>query len=157
MTFGIGHKRILFLCCGWSCVPSNVLLDQMTSCILSKCGLFSTVDEHMRFQSASSTKRLLAFWANVHLFSAIRERLLIQVSSRTKWLLALKTIKYPFPVVGLHMPLQNFWTTAWLLAPCEILHFPSSVGDAAFLWRWFVIINELIVLRRTRRHCAKTL
>ena len=56
---GIGHKRMLFLCCGWSCVPSNVLCDQMTSCILSKCGLFSTVDEHVRFQSASRPNNFL--------------------------------------------------------------------------------------------------
>ena len=66
MTFGIGHTHMLFLCCGWPCVPSNVLLvpndflhscgyflhcgwacafskwqlDQMISWILSKCASF---------------------------------------------------------------------------------------------------------------------
>ena len=131
----------------------------MTSCILSKCGLFSTVDNHVCFQSASTTKQLLAFWANLHLFSAMGEHMLIQVSSRTKWLLALNTIKYPFPVVGLHMPLQNFWSTKWLLASCTIVYFLSSVGGVAFFWCWLVTIsvNWVDSSSRTCRHCTKTL
>ena len=37
MTSGIGHKCMRFLCCGWACDFSDILIDQMTSHILCKC------------------------------------------------------------------------------------------------------------------------
>ena len=40
MTCWIGHKRMVFLCCGLACGPSDVLLDQMSSCKLNNCVSF---------------------------------------------------------------------------------------------------------------------
>ena len=40
MTCWIGHKHMIFLCYGLACGPSDVLLDQMSSCKLNNCVSF---------------------------------------------------------------------------------------------------------------------
>ena len=60
MTCCIGHKRMVFLCCGLACASPDVLLDQMSYCKLNKCVSFFSVGEHVRFHMLSFTKWLIA-------------------------------------------------------------------------------------------------
>ena len=84
MTCCIGHKRMVFLCCGLACASPDVLLDQMSYCKLNKCVSFFSVGEHVRFHMLSFTKWLIALDTSMSSFFAVGYHVIFQSSCMTE-------------------------------------------------------------------------
>ena len=157
MTFGIGQKRMLFLCCGWSCVPSNVLLDQMTSCILSKCGSFLHCGWAYAFskcQLDQKTSCILSKCASFLRYAWAFADSGVQQNQMTS---CTEHNKISFPCCGSPYASSEFLVnqmTSGILHNCVFSFF-----GVAFFWRWLVTIsvNWVDSYSRTCRHCTKTL